>query len=328
MAGDEALISIELTRLVEELVGDADRDLVVDEIDCADSQTDLSRLMDALTTMSLFMDRRVVIVRNLHEVKAADVDTVVTALDATIDGIDIVATTVGRLPKSIDDVFKAMKAHRVGATVVSKQADRIKWVETRFVEAGFTYTPEVPRIVEAWFGGDHSRMAGLLQTLLSTYGDGAKLTRTDVEVFLGDAGRIEPWKLTDPIDSGDTSTALVMLHRMLSDSHPFQVLGLLANRYAQMMKIDGRGVRTAQDAAGILGGHEFAAKKVLETYLRLGSAQVARAVSLIAEADLDLRGGKDWEPEMVLEVLVARLSRLGGAAAKRSRPTQQVSRQR
>jgi DNA polymerase-3 subunit delta len=116
------------------------------------------------------------------------------------------------------------------------------------------------------------------------------------------------------MDKGDASTALVMLHRMMADSHPLQILALLANRYAQMMKIDGRGVRTAADAAAILGGKEFTAKKVLEQYQRLGSADVSRAISLIATADVDLRGGKDWQPELVMEVLVARLAKLGGAA--------------
>jgi DNA polymerase-3 subunit delta len=116
------------------------------------------------------------------------------------------------------------------------------------------------------------------------------------------------------MDKGDANTALVMLHRMLADSHPMQILALLANRYAQMMKIDGRGVRTAADAVEILGGKEFTAKKVLEQYQRLGSAGISRAISLIATADLDLRGGKDWEPELVMEVLVARLARLGGVS--------------
>jgi hypothetical protein len=37
---------------------------------------------------------------------------------------------------------------------------------------------------------------------------------------------------------------------------------------------------------------------------------VVRAVELLAGADLDLRGGKAWPDDLVLEVLVARLARL------------------
>ena len=35
-----------------------------------------------------------------------------------------------------------------------------------------------------------------------------------------------------------------------------------------------------------------------------------RAIELLAQADLDLRGAKDLDPELVMEVLVARLSKL------------------
>jgi DNA polymerase III delta subunit len=147
---------------------------------------------------------------------------------------------------------------------------------------------------------------------VSTYGDSARLTRGDVEVFLGAAGSVAPWDLTDAIDVGDTSRALVMLHRFMGDgdTHPFQVLALLGNRYAQMMKLDGRGARSGSDAAAILGGKEFTARKVLEQYIRLGGSGVARAVAHIAQADVDLRGGKDWPAELVLEVLVGRLCQL------------------
>ncbi len=35
-----------------------------------------------------------------------------------------------------------------------------------------------------------------------------------------------------------------------------------------------------------------------------------RAIALLAQADLDLRGAKEWPEDLVMEVLVARLSRL------------------
>lgn len=320
ISGDEALVSLELTSLVDRLVGDGDRSLIAEEIECGEGGPDPSAIIDALSTMSLFADRRVVVLRDLDALPTDHHDAVGAAIIACIEGVDLVVTTTSKLPKVLDSALAELRAEKIGAAVVSKQADRVRWVEERLVEAGFTWAPEVPRLVEGWFGGDHARVSGLIRTLVSALGEGAKLIRSDVEDFLGDAGRIEPWRLTDPIDAGNTAEALVMLHRMLSDSHPLQVLGLLANRYAQMMKVDGRGIRTEKEAAEVLGGHPFAAKKILEQQMRLGSANLARAVRLIAEADVDLRGGKDWDDVMVLEVLVARLSRLtGGGQAQRKK---------
>jgi DNA polymerase-3 subunit delta len=317
ISGDETLISLEMTSLVDRLVGNNDRSMMVDDFDCAESAFSMGPVADALTTMSLFMESKVVVVRHLQELDAAFVDVFVSAIDACIPEVELVLTVTGKLPKVIADACKRAKAQTVGATVVSGQKERISWVEERLVEAGFSYAPDVARIISAWFGGDHARVSGLIATLTSAYGQGAKLSRTDVEVFLGEAGSVAPWDLTDAVDAGDAKKALEMLHRMMIDSHPMQILALLANRYAQMMKIDGRGVRSADDAVAILGGKAFTAKKVLEQYQRLGSAGISKAMALIATADVDLRGGKDWPPEMVMEVLVARLARLGGTTGGR-----------
>ena len=312
ISGDESLIGLELTALVDRLVGDNDRTLMVDDFDCADAGTNPGGIADSLTTMPLFTERRIVVVRNVHSLDAGGLDTLVAAIDARVDEVDIVATITGRQPKVFADTMKRAGSENIGASVGTGSRDRIDWVETHLVEAGLSYAPNVPQLVSSWLGGDQSRLAGLIQTLISTYGENAKLTRSDVEVFLGDAGSVAPWDLTDAIDDGDTPRALVMLHRFMNDgnTHALQVLAVLANRYAQMMKLDGRNVRTAADAVAILGGKEFTAKKVLNQYAILGGGGVARAVSHIAAADVDLRGGKEWPDELVLEVLVGRLCQL------------------
>ena len=54
----------------------------------------------------------------------------------------------------------------------------------------------------------------------------------------------------------------------------------------------------------------FPARKALEQGRKLGTDRLRQAVHLLARADLDLRGAKAWPPELVMEVLVARLARL------------------
>ena len=54
----------------------------------------------------------------------------------------------------------------------------------------------------------------------------------------------------------------------------------------------------------------FQARKALDGVRRLGHDGIARAVALLARADLDLRGARDWPGDLVLEVLVGRLARL------------------
>jgi DNA polymerase-3 subunit delta len=311
VSGDETLIGLELTALVDRLVGDNDRSIMVEDFDLADAGTQIGLVADALGTVPLFTERRVVVLRNVHGAPADVLEPVVAAIAGRVDEVDVVATVTGRQPKAFADVMKKSSAESIGASVGTGRNDRLGRVEVQLVEAGLSYSPEVPQMIVRWLGEDHSRLAGLVQTLVSTYGENARLVRSDVDLFLGGAGSVAPWDLTDAIDAGDTSGALVMLHRFLADgTHALQVLALLANRYGQMMKLDGRGVRTGADAVAILGGKEYPAKKVLEQYQKLGAGGVARALAHLAAADVDLRGGKDWPDVLVLEVLVGRLCQL------------------
>jgi DNA polymerase-3 subunit delta len=163
-------------------------------------------------------------------------------------------------------------------------------------------------------GGDMGRLEGLLDTLASAYGPGATVTTADLEPFLGEAGSLAPWDLTDAIDAGETATALSVLHRMLvaGDSHPLVVMAQLHRHFRQIMQLDGAEVTSAEQAAEVLGIRSaFPAKKALGQSRRLGTARTARAIRLLAQADLDLRGVTALSGETVLEVLVARLCQLG-----------------
>jgi DNA polymerase-3 subunit delta len=77
-----------------------------------------------------------------------------------------------------------------------------------------------------------------------------------------------------------------------------------------MLRLDGADVAGEKEAAEVLGmkGSTFPAKKAMGQARRLGHDRIVKAVDLLAQADLDLRGGKAWPDTLVLEVLVARLA--------------------
>jgi DNA polymerase-3 subunit delta len=118
--------------------------------------------------------------------------------------------------------------------------------------------------------------------------------------------------MTDAIDRGDVATALSMLSRMLEAGgrHPLAVMAILQGHYERMMRLDGGGVHDRSGAAALLKVAPFMAQKALDQSRRLGHDGVARAMELLAGADLDLRGQRQWPTELVMEVLVARLARL------------------
>ena len=140
--------------------------------------------------------------------------------------------------------------------------------------------------------------------------------------LLGGMGSVAPWELTDAIDRGDTAVALAVLRRLTGPGgrHPLVILATLHSHFSRMLRLDGADVADEAAAAALLGmsgGSTYPAKKALLQVRRMGHAPVARAIHLLAEADLALKGAVDWPADVVLEVLVARLSTLAGARARR-----------
>jgi DNA polymerase-3 subunit delta len=202
----------------------------------------------------------------------------------------------------------------VGGAVVDTSPGRKvgAWVAEHVAEAGLKVDNEGRARLVTWVGDEPSRLLGLLDLLRSTYGPGAKISAAEIEPFLGDDGGAPPWELTDAIDRGDRTVALELLQRMIGqgDRHPFQLIGTLHSHFARMLRLDGAEVVGEKQAAELLGlkGSTFPAKKALGQARRLGHERIVRAIDLLAEADLDLRGGKAWPDHLVLEVLVARLA--------------------
>lgn len=310
---DESLVHTAVTELVHRLVGGGDRTMMVDDFD--GEEYELRAVVDAAQTMPFLTDKRVVVARNLGRFNADDVAPLVVYLGDPLPSTDLVLVGGGgRLAKSVTDAAKKAGAVTTNTTPPSSKKDRSAWIDEQVSVSGLRLDPHASATIASWMGEEAGRLAGVLDTLVSAYGTGARLGVADIEPFLGESGSVPPWDLTDAIDRGDTRTSLELLARMTQSRHPLQVMATLHAHYVKMLKIDGTDANSEAAVADVLGIKPgFPARKVLDQYRRLGNTGVKRAVSLLAQADLDLRGQRDLPEELVMEVLVARLSRLAPA---------------
>lgn len=320
LKGDDTVVLRDAVRqLVDELVGDEDRSLVVEEVEVGarsaedESRDPLVALVDAAQTPPFLTDFRVVVgrvteKRERNELVQPLVDYLVDPLPSTRL---VLEWQGGRIPKALGEAVT-----RCGGQVVDTSPGRkvAEWLGEHLSEAGLKVDAEGRKRLVTWVGDEPSRLLGLIELLRSTYGAGPKITAADIEPFLGDDGGVPPWDLTDALDRGDRATALELLQRMIGqgDRHPFQVLATLHTHYSRILRLDGADVAGEREAAEVLGikGSPFPAKKALGQARRLGHERIVRAIDLLAQADLDLRGGKLWPGHLVLEVLVARLATL------------------
>ncbi len=310
---DESILRSKVHELVHELIGDGDRSLMVDEFDGEDYE--LRVVVDAAQTMPFLTDKRVVVARGIGRFNVDDLTPLLGYLENPLESTDLVLIAGGgRLAKKLTDAVKLCGGHLLNTSPPSRAKDRHNWVRTEAAEQGVRLDGAAATRIADQLGEEVGRLQGLLSVLRATYGESAKVSVDDIEPFLGDAGGVPPWDLTDAVDAGETGKALVLMGRMIhgGERHPLQILAILHSHYGKLARLDGADARSESDAAQAMGIKPgFPAKKALGNYRRLGGGGVQRAIQLLARADLDLRGDTDLDAEIVMEVLVARLSRLG-----------------
>lgn len=326
---DDSLVRAAVSELVARLVGDGDGALMVEELTedqyrRADESFALTRLVDAAQTAPFLTERRIVVGRHVGRfTKGADVDALIRYLGEPLPTTDLVLVwekgvnpkhdRLGGIPKPLTDALTAAGADIVDTSIPTGKNASV-WLDRQLKQSPLRVDRRAAQRISDHLGEQRSRVVNLLDTLVAVYGVDAEIGVDEVEPFLGDSGDVPPWELTDAIDSGRIDVALDRLHRMMDSGgrHPLQIMATLQNHYLRMVRLDGAPVSGEKQAAEILGikGSTFPAKKALTQTKRLGSQGVRTAVGLVAEADRGLRGESGWPPELVMEVLVARLANM------------------
>jgi DNA polymerase III subunit delta len=315
---DPALVAQEARALIDRLVAGHESTLVVEEHGASGEDLDVGAVIDACLTPPFLADRRVVVVRDAGRIGAADAGALAGALHDPPDTTFLVLIGGGgTVPQAL---VRAVGAAGLVDASAGKGRERTTWVQAHLRDAPVRFDGAARARVQAHLGEDLGRLSGIVDSLVSAFGPGATISVADLEPFLGSAGSVPPWELTDAIDAGSTPDALGALRRMLDAGgrHPTEVLGLLHRHYLNMLRLDGLDEVDADQAARTLGAARFVAKKAMEQGRRLGGERVAQAMVWVAQADLDLKGKTALPGDLVLEVLVARLSRQLRTRATRS----------
>ncbi len=316
---DDVLREETATTVIDTLVGEGDRGLLVDEH--AGPEYELAAVVDAANTLPFLTDRRIVVARHLARFPNADaLRPLLDHLASPLDTTDLVlvwerspepGTRMGNVPPTLTKAIKAAGGEVVEVDPPAKNRDA--WIIEQMAGHGITLERAAAALVADQLGENPGAVVELAGRLVGVHGPAARLGAEDVRPWLGEAGGVPPWELTDAIDTGDAPKALDLLHRMLhgGDRHALQVMATLHSHYGRMLRLDGAGARSEKEAAQMLGmrGSTFPAKKALNQSRALGSGGVKRAICWLADADLDLRGAQAWPDDLVMEVLVARLAR-------------------
>lgn len=328
--------------LVDELLDGAERSFAVEEFtvpgrgdgdETLEGREDVvAAIVHAAASPPFMSERRIVVVRDVGNLRAADLPELLATVDDPLPTTELVLVVGGgKTPDALDKRVRAV------GTVSGPTSERSGDVlAAELAAANLKLSSDAVDAVRAHVGEDAGLIPALVETLRSAHGAGAALDVDDVTPYLGDAGTVPNWELTNAIERGDVPGALVTVRRLLTVTsprqprplHPLQIMASLHGYYRRLLRLDDPGIHSGEDAAAAIGGrtNPRSAAIRLRTARALGTDGLRRAFDLLGQADLDLKGARALPEDAVVELLAARLAALAAAGRRGSASPRRGSR--
>lgn len=274
-------------------------------------------VIEQARTFPVFAERRLVLIKNLHEASAEQID----GLTAYVE--DPVAETVLLLTAEKIDarrkIYQLLK--KSGAVIEFKKIydnQLPAFVRDLARSMRITLTSGALQLFCKRVGTNLAEVQGELQKLAGYLGERDLADEQDVAAIVSDTRVESIFDLTDALGQGDRSTALTLLDRLLGDGQaPLMVLSMMTRHFRQMWKI--RELTAQKVAQGELpkrvGVSPYFLKGLMQQSGRFDDRHYRRVFELFLATDLALKSSGS-EPKMHLEKLVFEIASMGRPAER------------
>jgi DNA polymerase-3 subunit delta len=273
-------------------------------------------LVDQARTLPVFASSRLVVIRNLHEAPADQLEAFSAYLDDPVPETFLLATA-----STIDKRRKFFqKFAQVGEIIEFRRLfenQLPQFIRDRAREAGRTFTGPALKLFCRRVGNNLAEVVGELEKLTSYVGESEFIEEDDVAAVVSDTRVESVFALTDALGAGERAVALRLLNRLLDDAQPpLVILGMLVRHFRQLWKtreLVGQGV-PQKELPRRIGINPYFLGGLLTQAQRFTDAQMREAFPRFLAVDLALKSGGD--PRAHLEGLVYLLC-AGEAARKK-----------
>lgn len=270
----------------------------------------LADVLDELRTLPFFSKRRVVLVDDADPFVSKHRKELESYFESPSETGNLILI-VKSLPSNTRLAKLTAKAGLAIDCSTPKEADLLPWMTKHAASLKTKLEPAAARLLLELVGPELGLLAAEIDKLSIYTADSGTIRRGDV-ARLVEAGRLENvWKVLNAATEGDGSLAAKLLDDLISSGeHP---VPLLAAMVSSLLKVHHAGrLRAARlslaDACRAAGIAPFAVERTGRQHGHLGPGRVDRLPAVLLKADLDIKGGSQLEPRVVLETLIVWLS--------------------
>lgn len=308
--GAERFLKLKAMKAVSEAVlGSADEDLGVTKF--SGSNAEFSTVMDELRTMSMFGDKRVVIIEDaddfIKDHRAAlekYLDKPAKKAVLVLDAKTWPATT--RLAKRTAEVGLPIDCSAL------KEAELMKWLGEYSQSAyGKPITRDAAQLLIELRGLELGHLDQELAKLSAYVGDAPKIDAASVTKLVGGWKAETTWSMLDAVVDGRLDEALHLLDKLLmAGEHPVRLLASFTWTFRPIARAteaarQGQPLNEALAEAGVKPFKLGATQSYLK---RIGRPRAEKIYQWLLSADRDLKGASHLPDRTIMERLLFLLS--------------------
>lgn len=280
--------SFELKRALDAIVADFGGS--VEKVDGVD--IDLGRLSDLFAGMTLFAEKRLVVIKQLSDNK--QIWEVLPDWFSRVDD-DVHLVLVEPKPDKRTKTYKDIKKH-ADVKEFASWTDRDtfaaeSWAVQEAERQGYVLGKDIARVLVGRIGVDQ----WLLSSAIEKFAVLDEVTVDVVEQHVESSPQENVFNLLDAALRSDTKKVVHMIPLLQRTQDPFMTFGLLSGQVFQLAAL----AASSKPESGVapdIGAHPYALGKLAPHAKKLGLAGVRRIVSIFADTDIKMKstGTDPW----------------------------------
>jgi len=304
------------------------------------SEHDPNQLAAELGSRSLLAAERVFVLKRVDDLNADDQRVLAAALERLPDTTSVVLTCAetreGKKPKVAKELADAVNQVGQAVYVASPhRRDLPQWITAEAGQGGKGITRQAVQLLQELSDDDVDMLVGEIEKVATYIGERGQIEQADVKAVGFSSQQGDIWSMMDAIGNRQPGRALQELEQALPPGmvhgEALSVLGMISRqlRLIWQTRVAARaGYRldrttnlpkeltskfpAQHNVAGVVGNRQWLGKKMLAQAKKFSDGQIARALDIVHQTDVALKGQADQtiDERTALETLIVELCRL------------------
>jgi DNA polymerase-3 subunit delta len=266
-------------------------------------------VVEQARTFPVFAERRLVMIKNIHESRAEQLETLLDYVEDPVPETVLLLTA-----EKIDarrKIFQLFKKNGVSIEFKKIYENQLpSFVRDLANSSNLSLTAGALKLFCKRVGTNLAEVQGEMEKLVGYLGERDLADEADVAAIVSDT-RIESiFDLTDAMGRGDRSTALTLLDRLLAEGQaPLMILAMMTRHFRQMWKISELVSQKVpqSELPRRVGASPYFLKGLMQQATRFDHRQYRQVFNRFLETDLALKSS-GGEPRMQLEQLLLEIA--------------------